>query len=138
MSFDDLPENWAERPLDEPGLVADVLDLVVSEADRRAGALAVLICDDQGRLLQPCVVSPLPPAPSEGEREHAVRMFAGAVGPGGSLLLAIARRDGLSLTDDDHGWAAAARRACGAEVRLLGVHVVTAGGSREVIPKQAA
>ena len=139
MSFYDLPDDWAERPLDEPTLVADVLDLVVSEADRRAGALAMLLCDDQWRLLQPCVVSPLDPTPSENERVRVVQVFAEALGAGGSLLLAIARGDGLGLTQDDHAWAAAARRVCdAARVRLLGVHVVTLCGSREVLPSRAA
>ena len=115
-----------------------MLDLVVSEADRRAGALAVLLCDAQGWLLQPCVVSPLPPASSEDERVHVARVLADSVGSDGSLLLAIARSDGLTLTDDDYAWAAAARRACGAEVRLLGVHVITLGGSRDVLPRAAA
>ncbi|MDP9397407.1 MAG: hypothetical protein M3P96_06090 [Actinomycetota bacterium] len=67
-----------------------------------------------------------------------MRAFAEAAGPGSSLLVALARSDGLSLTEDDRAWLAVARLGCGADVRLLGVHVVTLGGSREVLPARAA
>jgi hypothetical protein len=32
MTFDDLPDDWSDRPLTDPALVADVLDLVSSRA----------------------------------------------------------------------------------------------------------
>ena len=42
MSFDDLPDNWSDLPLDTPGLAADVADLVVglvATCARRTGVL---------------------------------------------------------------------------------------------------
>jgi hypothetical protein len=134
MGFRDLPDDWPERRLREPRLVADVLDLVVKEADRHSGALAVLLCDVEGRLMQPVVITDLPAHLSDAEREHLVGTFVETLGWDGSLLLAIARRDGLSITPDDLAWSRAARRVCAAEVELLGVHVVTVAGSREVPP----
>lgn len=136
MAFTDLPHDWSDRPLTEPQLVADVLDLVVSDRDRRAGALAVLICDEDGRLVQPVVITDLEPIAGEDERCEAISVFTSAMGGYGSILVAVARRDGLSITDDDRVWARAARRAGG--VRLLGIHVVTATGSREVPADLAA
>ena len=56
MSFDDLPDNWPELPLTDQRLLADVLDLVVSEQSRRDGALYVLLCDENARLLQPIAI----------------------------------------------------------------------------------
>lgn len=132
MGFADLPDDWSDRPLTEPRLVADVLDLVLSERDRRAGALAVLMCDDDDRLVQPVVISDLEPMATEDDRARALSVITGAMGGSGSILVAVARRDGLSITDDDQVWARAARRASVDEVRLLGVHLVTATGSREV------
>jgi len=132
MGFTDLPDDWSDRPLTEPRLVADVLDLVVSERDRREGALALLMCDDEGRLVQPVVISDLEPAATEDDRCEALTVFTSAISGCGSILVAVARRDGLSITDDDRVWARAARRAGGGEVRLLGVHLVTTTGSREV------
>ena len=49
-----------------------------------------------------------------------------------SILFALAREDGLSITDDDQSWARAIQYACSGEVRLLGFHVVTLVGSRLV------
>jgi hypothetical protein len=37
MTFEDLPDNWDDRPLTDPALLSDVLDLVV--CSRRIGPL---------------------------------------------------------------------------------------------------
>jgi len=132
MTFTDLPDDWPERPLTEPQLVADVLDLVVSVRDRRSGALAVLMCDEDDRLVQPVVITDLEPMADEDDRCDALAVITGAMEGRGSIIVAVARRDGLSITEDDRVWARAARRAGAGAVRLLGVHLVTATGSREV------
>lgn len=133
MSFDDLPDGWTEQPLTDPRLVADVLDLVVSDADRRAGVLAVLFCDEQGRLVQPSIISDLDYASSEAER---CRLFGNFVTHltdyFDSILFALARADGLTITADDESWARAAQHACSGELRLLGFHLITRDGSRLV------
>ena len=133
MAFTDLPAHWADRPIHHPALVADVLDLLVSLADRRAGALLLALCDAQGRLLQPCIVEG-DPVGAEASRGLAffTEVLAG-LSPGGSILVAIARPTGLSATDDDRALAAASQTACADHgLRLLGVHVVTLDGSRPV------
>jgi hypothetical protein len=56
MSFYDLPDNWCDLSLRNPTLAADVVDLVVSERDRRDNTLAFLLCDDLGRLIQPICI----------------------------------------------------------------------------------
>jgi hypothetical protein len=137
MSFEDLPDDWPSRPVDDPALVDDVLDLAVSIADRERGGLAALLCDDEHRLVQPVFITDAAREVPADERVRTVSVFVEAMGHG-SLLLAVARRDGLSITDDDRGWASAARRACGDEVRFLGLHVVTTGGSRPVPLGEAA
>lgn len=132
MGFEDLPDDWVDRPLDEPALVADVLDLVVSERDRRAGALAVLLCDLQARLVTPVVISDLDELAPEAARVEALQVVTQVMQGQGCVLVAVARRDGLSITADDHVWARAAATACAPGIALLGVHVVTSSGSREI------
>jgi hypothetical protein len=133
MSFDDLPEGWKERPLTDPRLIADVLDLCVSDADRCAGALAVLMCDEQGRLVQPGIIGDLDYGTSEAERSFMLASFVRTMAEFcDSVLFALARADGLSITADDAAWARAVQYACSGEVRLLGFHVITRDGSRLV------
>jgi hypothetical protein len=134
MGFQDLADDDFHQPLTEPTLVANMLDLVVSAADRRMGAIAVLMCDDDGRLVQPAIVGELGPDQiTEEDRERLVSVFVRGMGGHGSLLLAIARRDGLSISPEDVAWCHTAVRVCGGGgVRLLGVYVVTMSGSREV------
>lgn len=137
MAFTDLPDDWLDRPLTEPQLVADVLDLVVSNRDRLAGALAVLLCDEGDCLVVPVVVSDLEPMATEDDRCEAISVITGVMGGRGSMLVAVARRDGLSIGEDDRVWARAARRAAADGLRLLGVHLVTMTGSR-VVPSGLA
>ena len=140
MAFTDLPADWPTRPLTEPRLVADVLDLLLSDADRRAGGLLIALCDADARLLQPIVIGDLPAGAAAGEgTEVLAPLFSGLADDGlsGSLLLALGRPDGLSITAGDRAWRDAAEHACGGAFRLIGLHVVTPDGSREV-PRSAA
>jgi hypothetical protein len=133
MTFEDLPDDWKQQPLTDPRLVADVLDLFVSDADRCAGALAVLLCDEQGRLLQPGIISDLDYESSEAERGRMLASFITHLTEFfDSVLFAVARADGLSVTADDERWARAVRYACEGKVRLLGFHLITRDGSRLV------
>ena len=140
MCFHDLPDDWPQRPLTDPQLVADVLDLCVSDEARQSGSLAILLCDDQARLIQPCVVSDIQQISDEADRLQACRTFVMAAEKvGAGLLFAIGRRRGLSVTADDEAWARAARQTCAGRVDLLGFHLITHEGSRPVpLGEQAA
>lgn len=133
--FTDLPDNIRDLPISDPACTADVLDLVVSERNRHEGALAVLLCDDDDRMQVPVVVN-LPTRLSDDERQRTVSRVVAAMDGRGSALVAIARRSGLGLRAEDRAWERAAARACAGGPRLLGVHVITLEGSREV-PAQA-
>lgn len=137
MAFTDLPDNLPELPVSDPRYTADFLDLVVPECDRRRGALAVLLCDDDDRMLVPMVIGDVPEDLSDDERERMVVTIVDATAGSGSVLLAVARADGLSVRPGDLAWRRAAERACSGGPRFLGLHVVTVAGSREV-PAQAA
>lgn len=133
MSFEDLPDDWKQQPLINPRVVADVLDLYVSDADRCAGALAILMCDEEGRLLQPGIISDLDYESSEDERARMLGLFVTHLADFfDSVLFALARADGLSVTADDERWARAVQDACEGKVRLLGFHLITRDGSRLV------
>jgi hypothetical protein len=64
MTFDDLPDDWSDRPLTDPALVADVLDLVVFARDRQQGAVSFLLCDEDARLVQRLMTGGAACAPS--------------------------------------------------------------------------
>ena len=132
MAFTDLPLDIRDRPLTDARLVADVLDLVVMESDRRRGALAVLLCDEHDRLRIPVVVDEPDDDASADKREQVLSVIGSSMEGTGSMLVALARAQGLSVREGDRAWARAAVRACADGPRLLGVHVITLDGSRQV------
>ncbi len=50
MSFQDLPPGWAERPISDPDILADVVDPCASMESRFSGALYPLLCGPDGRM----------------------------------------------------------------------------------------
>jgi len=142
MSFEQLPSDWPERPLTDAGLTADVLDLLISFADRRSGGLSILVCDDQARLLQPTLMTEPADSIPLADRPGVIDFWVDVVEhlePNGGLLISIVRAKGLSVTDDDRAWCDIAARSCAGRITLLGIHIVTFEGSRPVpIQSQAA
>ena len=142
MTFRDLPQNWRDLPVTGE-ILDDVLDLVVTEQSRHEGALFILLCAPDDRLMQPCQIDDLDDIPPEldAERAQVFEPFVRAVNGVGAdcgLLVAIARRDGLSVTEDDLRWRAARAEACAGRARAIGLHVVTPHGSRRVPAVDAA
>ena len=127
MTFDDLPENWADLPLDTPGLAADVADLFVGHADRERGCVALLLAGPDLRMLTPLVVSDVPPdadptmvapAPARARTRAGGRPGRAGVRPGrpGSVL----------LTDADREWHEVVLGACEESgMRLVGAFLAT-------------
>lgn len=137
MSFEDLPSDWPQRPVTDPAITADLLDLIVTDRDRAAGALAVLLCGRDDRLLQPIVVeAPKLQADAEERRQGFDNICAalghlgepGAEGgtSGFGLLVALARPGPPLATAGDLGWRDTAQQSCrDYGVGLLGVWLVT-------------
>ncbi|HQR79392.1 MAG TPA: hypothetical protein PLT68_04150 [Actinomycetota bacterium] len=130
MTFEDVPDNLGELPLDDPTLIADVLDLFVTRQMCDDGALLVLICDQQRRLIQPMVIEDIEVCPPD----DALLMLDNLVQPltqvrGATLLIALARPGRLSVCACDIGWAEVIGTACAGRVELIGMHLVTASGS---------
>ncbi len=127
MTFHDLPLDWEQRSLDDPVLAADVLDLLVSDADRRRGGEAVLLTED-GRLAQPMFLELTHPV-SPADREAAttrVAWIAAQLDLVTGVVVSVVRESGAFVTDDDRCWHQAALDACRAhEVAMLGMFLVT-------------
>lgn len=127
MSFDDLPDQWSDLPLDTPGLGADVADLFVGTAARAAGAVAVLLTDDERRLLQPVVIDDVP---DDADPTAMVPLLDGLAGmlreTGGGLVFVRGRAGSVLLTDADRRWHEVVLSACRrGEVRLDGAYLAT-------------
>ena len=139
MSFEDLPTDWAERPVTDPEITADVLDLIVRDADRVAGSVVAVIGNAAGRVVQPVVVE-LPPegvGPGEHRRFFDVvcRGIASASGDGDrfGILAAVARSGPPFVSGDDRQWHDAAARSCADHgVRLWGTWLVTRSVIRRI------
>lgn len=136
MNFEKLPEGWDREPIHTADRVADVLDLLISERDRRSGGVLVVICDDLGHYVVASLVDDITvPMPSD-DKEQLVEVFASATAQldhRAGVLVAIARADGLSLTADDLEWGAVVQRVCETSgVVMLGVHLVTLHGARPI------
>lgn len=133
MSFEDLPSDWPRRPVTDPEITADLLDLFIGDRDRAVGAVGVLLCQREGRLLQPVVVETPELRMGAAERRRGFDALCEAFGhlgePGASdlgLLVAIARPGPPLVTPTDLGWRDTAYRSCQESgLALLGVWLVT-------------
>ncbi len=128
MTFTDLPRDWAQHSVTDAAVFLDIVDLIVTEADRVAGALYGLLCGQTGRLMQPCAVGEVPSLSSVPDKRRVIGALAQAVAgvPGGGLVVVVARPGRPDTTDEDREWHEAAEWACrewGA--RLLAVAVAT-------------
>ena len=132
MSFRDLPKNWHSRPLTEPPLAADIVDLVVREGDRVAGCVTFLLCDERGRLIQPVTITDTDAG--AGEPRDLVELFLGDLAGGiGGLVVAVGRPRGHTPDDAARAWHEAAIAACRRhEVPLIGTYLATVHGVVEM------
>jgi hypothetical protein len=136
MSFQNLPPTWTDKPLSDPALAADVVDLLVSLGDRRRGTFTVVICDSDDRYVAavsidlPSEFKHLMPTPQPSElcsTALGAIMPAVRTAPGAALLLALGRPGPDCWPELDTEWAEAASHICrAAEVRLLGFHIASA------------
>jgi len=127
MSFDDLPDNWSDLPLDTPGLAADVADLVVGHRDRVGGCIGLVLTQPDLTMGQPAVINDV----DDGVRPEEFRPFlvqlCRMLAEGGGALLFVRGRDGsVLLTDSDRRWHQLAIDACRATgVSLVGAFLAT-------------
>lgn len=127
MTFHDLPSDWPTRTLDDTWLAADVVDLVVREADRRDDTVTLLLCDADGRMIQPVGVDGVPRSATPQERRSLFDAFLGHLGGTlGGIVVALGREQGRTPDDAEREWHESAITACEDEgVRLLGCYLAT-------------
>lgn len=136
MSYHDLPPDVRSIPLTDSVIQRDVIDLVLDLEQRRGGALALMLCDEADRGIQPIVLSDLPSDASVGDLRSLLDLLLPMIGDdGGSVLVGRGRRRGLTPTDNDRAWHQETLDACRRHgVRLLGFHLAAPEGV-EALPE---
>lgn len=126
MTYDDLPADWPQRPLTDPTLTADVVDLVVRETDRAEGCLGILLCNHEHRLVQPLTINDIDDVPAH-ERRRPFDLFMSGCGDRlGGIVVAVGRPRGYVPDDVARGWHEAAIVASREhDVPLLGTYLAT-------------
>jgi hypothetical protein len=131
MSFEDLPADWAQRPITDPDVFEGVIDLIVTDQARSEGATYVLLCHEGGRLMQPIWLPDEPHTVDVGQVQGGlVRLLTEAAGAGvRDVVMAIARPGRPDATPRDRDLRAAFEGAClTTGVRLLGVAIAAPTG----------
>lgn len=131
MTFENLPPNLRDLPLDDPVLRADAVDLFVSHADREAGCLALVFLDEAHRVTTPVVVGEMGSPTPEQVGFVLDKVVADLRPP--ALVLALGRMGSALFTDTDRGCHQAAVDGCRElGVDLLATYVVTSSAVREL------
>jgi hypothetical protein len=130
MSYQDLPPDLRTIALTDNTVQADVIDLILGIDERRSGALALMLCDDADRGVQPIVLSDLPPESPATAVRTLLDLLLPIVGENhGAIMLGRGRRRGLTPTDNDRAWHQATIEACARHgVRLLGFYLASPDG----------
>lgn len=124
MSYLDLPDDWPSRPLDDPCVGPDIVDLCVRDSDREEGGLSVLYCRRDGSLAQPVFFEARHAVDLLETAERLVEAAAELPGVGGVVVSVV--RPGGAVDDGDrmaHQRVIEVCRALG--LRLFGMYVVT-------------
>ncbi|GAA2479642.1 hypothetical protein GCM10009858_16520 [Terrabacter carboxydivorans] len=130
MTFQDLPPRASEIALTDRRVAADVIDLIISDADRANGSVGVMICDAEHRGIQPVVLHDVPPDAGVSGLAQLLDLLLPLVSEsGGSVLIGRGRARGAAPNDLDRAWHEMAIARCAEhEVALLGYYLATTDG----------
>ena len=136
MSYHDLPPDARSIPLTDNVIQSDIIDLILDLDQRRGGALALMLCDEADRGVQPIVLSDLPSDAPATDLRSVLDLLLPMIGEAhGAVLVGRGRRRGLMPTDDDRAWHQEAVEACRRHgVRLLGFYLASPDGV-EALPE---
>ena len=136
MSYHDLPPDARSIPLTDTVIQSDVIDLILDLEQRRGGALALMLCDEADRGVQPIVLSDLLPDAPASDLRTLLDLLLPMIGEDhGSVLVGRGRRRGLMPTDNDRAWHQETVEACRRHgVRLLGFYLASPDGV-EALPE---
>jgi hypothetical protein len=131
MTFDDLPENFRDLSLDDPVLRGDAVDLFVGHHDRADGCLAIILLDDDHRVLQPVLITEMGVA-DPGALAEPVRLLLDQTRPP-AVVVALGRTGSPLFTDNDRACHQVLVDLCRElRVELVGAYVATDHGVREL------
>ena len=114
MHFEQLPRDWAQRPITDPDVFEGVVDLIVPEQSRSEGATYLLLCHPNLHLLQPICLPDDPRRVGVGDVLEGVRLLLTEVSRHGvhDVVMVIARPGRVRATPRDRNLRAAFEGAC--------------------------
>ncbi len=121
---------------DTGNAVVDHLKFVIGPPERRRRSVWYIVYEDDGQAHLHFPVDEVSPEPTLDDCVKVSDVFAEAIQTAGaeaSLVVAITRPGPASVTASDRLWYRAAQQVCAErQVPLLGVHVMTAAGHRQI------
>lgn len=128
MTAQQLPPDWARRPITDPEVFEAVIDLVSSPAHRADGAVHLLITHPDGRMLQPITVDDVPPGSPSVEGCARWGALLQELADHAARSLVVVRSGPRRGPDDDAFFTVLAGAAANAGLDLLGGAVATPDG----------
>ncbi|UVE95841.1 hypothetical protein [Dietzia sp. B32] len=93
MRFEQLPDDWSRRPLDDAPLAAGVIDLVIGYEDRQRDTLLILPCDEYDAALpSPILIGDTDWTASSRDRRRSMAVLSQVPVPGFVVGLSAGRR----------------------------------------------
>jgi hypothetical protein len=138
MRFEDLPRDWAQRPITDPDVFEGVVDLIVTDQSRSDGATYLLLCHPNGRLLQPVSLHDEPRQVDAGLVLERLTLLLSEVARQGihDVVIAIARPGRATPTPRDHDLRAAFEGACRTAGLTLHAVAIAAPGAVTALPSE--
>jgi hypothetical protein len=119
--------------LDSPAAIERHLRHDIEPEGFDSNGIRLVFCDNRNRVLAHCHVGEVPADVGSPVCARTISTLTHSFSPA-AMLIALTRPGPPTLTAADGRWFRAAHEVCAEhEVRLLGVHVVTPRGQREVV-----
>ena len=114
MRYDELPRDWAQRPITDPEVFEGVVDLIVTDRSRSEGATYLLLCHSNRHLLQQICLPDEPRLVDVGQVLEGVTLLLTEVSRHGvhDVVMVIARPGRATVTPRDRDLRAAFEGAC--------------------------
>lgn len=122
--------------LDTPDAIREHLAYELRLTSFHDRGVRVILCGERNQVLLHCHVAEVPPEVSDEDCRAALWPLVLPISGDGSgaMLIAITRPGPLLLTGSDRRWFRIAHTVCADyAVRMLGVHVATPHGQREMV-----
>lgn len=138
MRFDELPRDWAQRPITDPDVFEGVVDLIATEQSRSEGATYLLLCHPNGRLLQPICLPDEPRRVDVAQVLEGVTLLLSEVARHDvhDVVMVIARPGGVTPTPRDRDLRAAFEGACRTAGFTLQAVAIAAPEAVAVLPAE--